>query len=86
MTTIWGSLRPLSRATRVAAGMPIAVAAAAIARVISGVAEPGKRRITANQISVAAIDPIVPGPGRNVPQPKNVPTIQAQRVRFTPGR
>jgi hypothetical protein len=97
MTTFCGSFRPDSRAMIVAAGMPMAVARNARKRLIpmesnaivlceSGPAataksnENGLAKI-AIQISVAATDPHVPGPGFRSPAPKNVPAIQAHRVR-----
>src|ERR1035437_5771299 len=87
MTTNWGSLRPDSRATMVAAGMPSR-------RVRAIPASSSRSRIcgagwmpqpTPAQMSTAATEPQVPGPGLPRPAPKKVATVQAQRVLWAAG-
>src|SRR5271165_4032151 len=78
MTTCDGSFFPEPRASSVAAGIPIAVAATIRARITGTRAPEGSCDANAHQSSVAASEPQVPGPGRNWPAPKNVATSVAQ--------
>src|ERR1700761_2125554 len=84
MTTCPGSARLLSRSTIVAAGIPIATATSAAARVSHeiGPRARGSSFPAANQSSAAAAEPQDPGPGRSLPAPKNVATLHAQTVFF----
>src|ERR1700734_2070686 len=63
ITTYWGSLIPVARTIRVAAGIPIA-----IARIVSKSATPGCTedeiyRVSTHHKRIVAADPHVPGPG-----------------------
>src|ERR1035437_3990092 len=82
MTTNWGSLRPDSRATMVAAGTPTMIERAMPARrmrnSVSGVG--WRPQATAAQRRTAATEPQVPGPGLPRPAPKKVATVQAHNV------
>jgi hypothetical protein len=70
---------PLARATRVAAGIPIAMASAASRRLTGSTQPVGRKCEMTIQTSSVAKDPQVPGPGFNWPAPKNVATRLAQR-------
>src|ERR1035437_1905024 len=88
MTTNWGSLRPDSRATMVAAGMPsrrgrTIPASSSRTRICGAGWMP---QATPAQMSTAATEPQVPGPGLPRPAPKKVATVQAQRVLPAAGR
>ena len=72
MTTNCGSFAPEAFAVNVAARMPIAVTATAIPARVSVCQAGETNRLTPSQISTAANDPQVPGPGRNRPTPKKV--------------
>jgi hypothetical protein len=72
ITTNPGSFFTDARATRVAAGMPIAIAIAAMAASTKGCSARDRAEAVAAQIKRAAADPHVPGPGPSVPMPKNV--------------
>ena len=79
MTTCDGSFLPHPRASRVAAGMPIATTTA-ISSTIAGIrAEGGRCEANSHHNRTVASDPHVPGPGRNRPAPKNVATRVAHR-------
>src|ERR1035437_8222020 len=72
MTTNCGSFKPEERATRVAAGIPMRVTAAAAMMVAQTRSATGIRKLAnAHRITVAN-DPQVPGPGLRRPAPKNV--------------
>src|SRR5579884_771868 len=78
MTTNPGSLMPVSRETRVAAGIPIAVAMMASAMAAKVWEGAGIHRQRIHQSRTVARDAHVPGPGFRRPMPKNVATTQAQ--------
>jgi hypothetical protein len=78
MTTQPGSLRPSSRATRVAAGIPIATATAARMMAVCACHCGASERVTNHHISTVAAEPHVPGASGNRPAPKNVATTHAQ--------
>jgi len=86
MTTKWGSSTPEALATRVAAGMPIATATTANPARTPGCQCVGIHLANVNQMSTAAADPQVPGPGLNRPAPKKVATIVAQSGAAASGR
>src|SRR5208282_3977310 len=80
MTTNCGSFRPEDRATSVAAGIPMRVAAAAATmvaevRLVSGIRELANAHSTA-----VANDAQVPGPGLRRPAPKKVATSVAHNA------
>ena len=78
MTTNCGSFSLEARATRVAAGIPRAIAKPA-RRILTGKIHVNerKREITAQTSNVAS-EPQVPGPGLSRPAPKNVAITVAQ--------
>src|SRR5919109_223684 len=78
MTTNPGSLRPLSRSTRVAAGIPSAVASTARLITVPVCHEELIQWLTSHQSKTVAADPQLPGPGRMRPTPKKVATNHAQ--------
>src|SRR5208283_1695262 len=78
MTTNCGSFRPEDRATRVAAGIPMRVTAAAAMMVAQTRSATGIRGLAnAHKITVAN-EAQVPGPGLRRPTPKKVATSVAQ--------
>src|SRR6185437_15201529 len=79
ITTKPGSLMPLSRTTRVLAGIPIA--GPAIAVTAATTERCSALRASAHHSNTVTVDAHVPGPGRTRPMPKNVPIAQAQRER-----
>src|SRR5581483_10256456 len=79
MTTNCGSLVAEAFATRVAAGMPSAIATAAKVASVAGRASTGTQRLTPNHIKVAESEPQVPGPGCKRPIPKKVAVSAAHR-------
>ena len=78
ITTHCGSFFPEARATRVAAGMPAAIAAAASRTGAIGCQPTGIPRLTAHHSRTVAADAQLPGPGRSRPVPKNVAMSVAQ--------
>jgi len=77
MTTNCGSFSPEARATRVAAGIPIATASTARAVFVGTIHAAGRKREMAAQASIVKSDPQVPGPGFRRPAPKKVATSVA---------
>src|SRR6202521_2420019 len=78
MTTYGGSLRPLARATCVAAGIPAKTAARASRPAAQG-CQPGPiQRPRSHQRTTVVPEHQVPGPGRRCPIPKKVATSVAQ--------
>jgi hypothetical protein len=79
ITTCDGSFLPHPRASRVAAGMPIATTTA-VSTTITGIrAAEGRCEANSHHNNTVASDPHVPGPGRNRPAPKKVATRVAHR-------
>ena len=78
MTTNWGSSTPATRATRVAAGMPMSVTKAAATMVAQVRLAAGMWELANHQTMTVATDPQVPGPGLRRPAPKKVATSVAQ--------
>src|SRR5437588_8671695 len=82
MTTCEGSCNPQRRASRVAAAIPISVAATvqaiAAGRIHAGADE--RRDASSHHSSTVTADAHVPGPGRRCPIPSNVLTAQAQSL------
>src|SRR5271166_3035661 len=74
MTACDGSFLPQPRASRVAAGIPMAVVTTIRKRIMGMRAEGGSCAASSHQSSAAASDPHVPGPGRRRPAPKKVAT------------
>src|SRR5271165_93761 len=79
MTTCEGSSLPQPRASRVAAGMPMAVTPTMSAMITGRCSEAGRWDARAHHNRTAASDPQVPGPGRKRPAPKKVAMSVAQR-------
>ena len=77
MTTNCGSFTPEERATRVAAGIPMRVTAAAATIVAQVRFATGIRELANAHTRTVANDPQVPGPGLRRPVPKNVATSVA---------
>jgi hypothetical protein len=84
MTTNCGSFKPEERASRVAAGIPMRVTAAAAMMVAQVRFATGIRELANAHMRTVANDPHVPGPGLRRPVPKNVATCVAQSG--APGR
>ena len=78
MTTNCGSLRPLARATAVAAGIPMNTTRIAARIAAAASHETGIQRAMTHQSMTVAAEPQVPGPGFRRPTPKNVATSVAQ--------
>ena len=79
ITTCEGSFWPQPRASKVAAGIPIATASAISSTITGTRAKAGRCEASSHQSNVVASEVQVPGPGRNRPTPKNVATSVAQR-------
>jgi hypothetical protein len=77
MTTNCGSLKLEERATRVAAGIPMRVTAAAAIMVAQVRFATGIRELANAHTRTVANDPHVPGPGLRRPVPKKVATSLA---------
>lgn len=78
ITTNWGSLVPDARATRVAAGIPIAVTKAARPSATGARRFGCRPRDNAAHRSTLVADAHVPGPGPKRPTPKKVAIAVAQ--------
>src|SRR5450631_4418141 len=78
ITTNCGSLRPLARATCVAAGIPTTTAAKASRPAAQGCQTGVIQRATSHHRSTVVADPQVPGPGRKYPTPPKVATRVTQ--------
>ena len=74
-----GSLVPEARATRVAAGIPMMVTAAAAATVAHDRCMDGIWELAPAHISTVAAEPHVPGPGLRRPIPKKVAIKSAHK-------
>jgi len=88
MTTNCGSSKPEERATRVAAGIPMMVTAAAATIVAQARFATGIRELVNLHTITVANDPHVPGPGLRRPTAKKVEIRVAQsgaRGRDAPG-
>ena len=79
ITTCEGSSLPQPRASRVAAGMPTAVATTMSRRIAGNCHTAGRCDARSHQRKPAASEPHVPGPGFRRPAPKNVATSVAHR-------
>ncbi len=79
MTTCDGSFLPQPRASRVAAGIPMATESAISTRMTGKRAGAGRCEASSHQTSTVASDPHVPGPGRSRPTPRTVATRVAHR-------
>jgi len=80
MTTHCGSFEPLALETRVAAGIPTAIASRASRIAAQGCQYAPIQRVISHHKTTVAAEAQVPGPGRSRPMPKNVATSSAQRV------
>ena len=79
MTTNDGSLTPVWRLTRVAAGIPATMTSTARRMTTATCHWTGMPRLIAHQTTTVNAEAQLPGPGRSLPVPKNVAVSHAQR-------
>src|SRR5438874_6633611 len=79
MTTHCGSFEPLALATRVAAGIPTAIASRASRIAAQGCQYAPIQRVISHHNTTVAAEAQVPGPGCSRPMPKKVATNSDHR-------